>query len=933
MNRYRHYSSVVAGSLLLISTAGQPSFALAADSVAQQSIPLTSRSIVGTIVDKSDKLPLPGVVVKLVGTSLGVVTDQSGRYRIDNVPSDSVVISVSYIGYVSEEYKVSMSQQKTTVFNISLSPGLIVGQEVVVVGEQLKGQAKAINQQIKSDNITNVIAADQIGKFPDDNAGDALKRIPGISVFNDQGEARFAHIRGTEPRFNSVMINGERIPSAEAESRTVQLDLVPADMLQTIEVNKTLTPDMDADAIGGSVNLITMTPGERRISITAGGGSNLIDGAGGAKSKLSGVYGNRFFDGKLGVMIAGSYEDNNFGSDDIEAEWKRSKSNGQMNLDTQEVRTYDIERLRKSLSTTLDYRFNENHILKFSGLSNWRKDWEQRFRTTYTGLLDDDNDYLDKGEIRMQNKGGTYKDARLEDQRMMSYSLSGEHHFDKLEVDWQAAYSKASEDRPNERYIEIREKKQPFTVDVSDPGKPQVIMDASSGISPLGDWELKSLTEEHQYTEDIDKAFGLDFKYDLTEKLKLKVGGKYRQKEKKRDNDYYEYTPVDEDSFMNEVYNNLFSPSKEHYLPGNQYVVGSYVDPSFLGNLELNNAAEFDKEADLAELAGNFKAKEDVKAAYGMFTWDATDKLRLIGGVRMEHTSSQYEAFIYDDDQDTLIPVHGAHEDYTNVLPHLSLRYKLDNVTNVRLAYTHSLARPNYFDLAPYRQIMVDDEEIYLGNPSLDATLSKNFDIAIDRYLGSVSLVSIGYFHKSISDFIVTRKSQDPATGYDLYQPVNGGDGTINGIEASAQFQLPFLKGLGLYLNYTYTGSKIGNFNIEGRDGDDLPLPGSPEHTFNASVSYETGPLGLRLSGNYHSDFIDSEEGAIGENEWEDRYYDSSFVLDFNATYRFSKQVQMFFEISNLTNQPMRFYQGEKEYVAQEEWYDRRFMLGMKMDF
>ncbi len=933
MNRYHPYSSAVAGSLLLLATAAQPSVASAADSATQTSIPSTSRSIVGTIVDKNDKLPLPGVAVRVKGTSLGAVTDQSGRYRIDNIGSDSVVISVSYIGYVGEEYPVSMNRLKSAILNISLTPGLVVGQEIVVVGEQLKGQAKAINQQIKSDNITNVIAADQIGKFPDDNAGDALKRIPGISVFNDQGEARFIHIRGTEPRFNSVMINGERIPSAEAETRTVQLDLVPADMLQTIEVNKTLTPDMDADAIGGSVNLITMAPSERRISITAGGGANLIEGSGGPRSKFSGVYGNRFMDGKLGVVVAGSYEDNHFGSDDIEAEWKRSGTTGQINLDSQQVRTYDIERLRKSLSTTLDYRFNENHTLKFSGISNWRNDWEQRYRTTYTSLLDDDNNYLDKGEIRMQNKGGTDKDARLEEQRMMSYSLGGEHHFGKLEVDWQAAYSKASQEKPNERYIDIREKKQPFTVDVSDPGKPLVIMDASSGIASGGDWKLKSLTEEHEYTEDIDKAFGLDFKYDLADRLKLKAGGKIRYKKKMSDNDYYEYTPVDEDAFMNEVYNHLYSPSKKHYLPGDQYVVGSYVDPAFLGNLDLNNATLFDKATALAELAGNYTAKEDVKAAYGMMTWDATDKLRLIGGVRMEHTSNQYDAFVYDADADTLTPVHGAREDYTNVLPHLSLRYKLDSVTNVRLAYTHSLARPNYFDLAPYRQILADDEEIYVGNPSLKATLSKNFDIMIDRYLGSVSLVSIGYFHKSISDFIVTQKSTDPVTSYELYQPVNGGDGSINGLEASAQFQLPFLKGLGLYLNYTYTGSKIKHFNIEGRDGDDLPLPGSPKHTFNTSVSYETGPLGLRLLGNYHSDFIDSEEGAIGENAWEDRYYDSSFTLDFNGTYRFSKQAQMFFEISNLTNQPMRFYQGEKKYVAQEEWYDRRFMLGLKMDF
>src|SRR5690606_10798935 len=125
----------------------------------------------------------------------------------------------------------------------------------LVVVATRSGQAAALNQQKNSANVTNIVASDQIGRFPDANLGDALKRIPGVTIALDQGEARFGSIRGTEPRFNSVMVNGERVPSAEAEVREVQLDLIPADMVQAIEVNKTLTPEMDADAIGGSVNV------------------------------------------------------------------------------------------------------------------------------------------------------------------------------------------------------------------------------------------------------------------------------------------------------------------------------------------------------------------------------------------------------------------------------------------------------------------------------------------------------------------------------------------------------------------------------------------------------------------------------------------------------------------------------------------------------
>ncbi|NTU96440.1 MAG: TonB-dependent receptor [Chlorobiaceae bacterium] len=895
-------------------------------SAAETKTSQTSRNVItGQIVDRTDGLPLPGVSVSIKGSPLGAITDQSGSFRIGNISASSVVVAVSCLGYASAEYPLSLEQGSRRL-DIRLQPGVIMGREMVVVGEQFKGQAKALNQQKNSDNVTNVIAADQIGKFPDSNTGDALKRIPGITVFNDQGEARFGHIRGTEPRFNSVMVNGERVPSAEAEGRSFQLDLVPADMIQTIEVNKTLTPDMDADAIGGSVNLITKVPSGRRISITAAGGASLIDETGGGRSQFAGTYGDRFLDGKLGVVISGSCYDNNFGSDDIEAGWEKD-DDGNMQLDELDVRSYQIRRLRKSLSAGLDYRFSENHLIKFSAIGNWRQDWENRFSSKYKDLQETEV------ELVQQDKAGTDRNARLEDQQMLSFTLGGEHAFGKLSVDWQAAFAKASEDRPNERYIAFKANTEDHTTDISNPRKPFVTVgsDVSGGISGNGQWELDELTEEHQYTEDIDRNFSMNFKYDLTDALKLKFGGRIRDKEKTRDNEFFEYTPINEDDFNARVYNNLANLDKEHFLAGKKYKPGNFVSSGFIGSLDLESG-DFDKEVVLEELAGNFSAKEQIRAAYAMATWDVTDKLRLIGGLRLEHTSNEYDAFVYDDDDDTLTPVSGETKEYSNLLPHLHLRYKLDNSTNLRLSFTQSLARPDYFDLAPYRQLISDDEEIYIGNPALEPTRSNNFDFMVEHYLGTVGVLSAGLFHKDISDFIVTRKSEDADTGFDLFQPVNGGDGTINGVELAAQFNVPYVKGLGLYLNYTYTHSKISNFNIEGREDDNLSLPGSPEHCFNASISYETGPFAVRLSGNYHSDFIDSEEGSIGEESWEDRYYDSAFTLDLNGTWRLSKELQLFFEITNLTNQPMRFYQGSKEYVAQEEWYDRKFLVGLKAD-
>lgn len=920
----RKTRSIYTACLLAFLSGGVTGDVTAAETKTSQ----TARNVItGQIVDQTDGLPLPGVSVSIKGSSLGAITDQSGYFRIGNISATSVVVAVSCLGYTSAEYPLSLEEGLPRRLDIQLKPGFIMGREMVVIGEQFKGQAKALNQQKNNDNVTNVIAADQIGKFPDSNTGDALKRIPGITVFNDQGEARFALIRGTQPRFNSVMVNGERIPSAEADTRSIQLDLIPADMIQTIEVSKTLTPDMDADAIGGAVNLITKVPAGKRISLTVAGGANLIDETGGGRYQFAGTYADRFLEGKLGMIISGSYYDNNFGSDDLEAEWK--KTGDETLLDKLDIRTYKIRRLRKSLSTGFDYRFNENHVITFNAIGNWRQDWENRYSSKITKLSSG------KATITQQDKAGVDRNARLEDQNMTAFNLGGDHNFGKLSIDWHAAYAKASEDRPNERYISAYTKTKNFTTDISNPRKPFVNFTDTTvrnGISDSGVWEFNELTEEHQYTEDIDRNFALNLKYDLSDALKLKFGGRIRDKHKMRDNDFYAYTPVDEDAFMAKVYNNLANLDKPHYLPGSKYQPGNFISSSFVGSLDLDDPTKFNKKQALEEMAANFSAKEQINAAYAMATWDATDKLRLIGGLRLEHTRNEYDAFVYDADDDTLIPVSGEPKEYSNLQPHLHLRYKLNDQTNIRLAYTHSLARPNYFDLAPYRQVLSGDEEIYIGNPSLKPTLSKNVDFMVERYLGTVGVLSAGIFHKDVSDFIVTKRTVDDDTGFDLFQPVNGGDGSINGVELAAQFNVPYVKGLGLYMNYTYTHSKITNFNIEGRENDDLPLPGSPKHCFNASLSYETGPFSVRLSGNYHSDFIDSEEGSIGEESWKDRYYDSAFTLDLNGTYRLSKQLQLFFEITNLTNQPMRFYQGSKEYVAQEEWYDRKFLVGLKAD-
>ena len=245
-------------------------------------------SIVGQVTDANSEQPLPGANVVVEGTTIGTATDADGRYRLPELSAGTVQLVVSYIGYAEQTVSVTVSGGETARQNIALQPMSFTGEEVVVLGVRAQGQAKALSQQKNAANITNVVAADQIGRFPDASAPDALQRVPGIGVQRDQGEGRFIQIRGGAPQLTTVTFNGERIPSPEGDVRQIALDAVPTDILQSIEVSKAITPDMDADAVGGAVNLVTRRAPERStFSVEGAGGYGNIRQQGSLKSSLT----------------------------------------------------------------------------------------------------------------------------------------------------------------------------------------------------------------------------------------------------------------------------------------------------------------------------------------------------------------------------------------------------------------------------------------------------------------------------------------------------------------------------------------------------------------------------------------------------------------------------------------------------------------------
>ncbi|WP_396183008.1 TonB-dependent receptor [Flavobacterium sp.] len=915
--------------------------------------------ITGKVTESEQGFSLPGATVKLNAGNRYAISNQNGVFEFLNVPMGTFEIEITYIGYQPQKQTVTVESSKNVSINFVLVPGNDELTEVVIIGDRLRGQAKAINQQKTNKNITNVISSDQVGRFPDANIGDALKRVPGITMQNDQGEARNIIVRGIAPALNSVTLNGDRIPSAEGDNRNVQMDLIPADMISTIEVNKTLTSDMDADAIGGSVNLITRaTPNGPRVSATLAGGYSPIRDKGNYTAGF--VLGNRFLDKKLGVVFSASYNNNNFGSDNVEGVWVEGEKN-QVYMEEYDVRKYDVQRVRNSFALATDYKFNENNSIYVNAMYNFRDDYENRYRTRFRGIdpvYDANDDIIGfEGDVRRQTKGGIAdnKDARLERQVVQNYAMGGEHLLSsKLDMDWAVNYAQASEDRPGERYIEYQNRGLDINQDLSDTRFPLL---TSPDADVAEDFEFRTLSENDNYTEESELGLKLNFRLPFSviadQKGRIRFGGRARIKDKSRDNTFFEYEPITEFGNLNAIPTSFYGG--EDWQAGSQYVPGTFASNSFLGGLDLNNAALFDKEDIPSEyLALNYKAKEDIYATYIRWDQDFNANLSMIVGVRVENTYINYSANYVEDEEDLVGEVNNTNS-YTNVLPSLAFKYNGKNNWVYRAAFTTSLARPNYYDLAPFISVIPDDDsEIVAGNPNLKATYAYNFDLMVEKYYKSVGLLSGGVFYKNLNDFIYTYRDNQYTNvefatdfpgqpnpipeinpgNWGLTQQRNGESVDVYGFEVSLQRQLDFIpgtffKGLGVYLNYTFTESDAkGITNSDGEERTDVPLPGTAPHMFNGSLSWENKRFSARISLNYAADYLDE----LGGDAFDDRYYDEQLFLDANASYKITDKIRIFAEANNLTNQPLRYYQGIASRTMQMEYYQARYNFGLKFD-
>jgi TonB-dependent receptor len=882
----------------------------------------TGQSVVrGYVVDAINTGRLSGASIKVLGSTKGAVANEEGYFELFTQPG-KVQLQISYLGYRDTTLILDVAADRVSTIRVILSSGAPQLTSVLISG-YLQGQAKALNQQRNADNIKNVVSADQIGRFPDPNAAEALQRVPGVNIERDQGEGRYVLIRGLAPQFTNISVNGEQIPSPEADVRYVALDVIPSDQLASIEVSKSLTPDMDGDAVGGSVNLITRMAqsAKPRINGSLVGGYNALMNKPNLQGQLQ--FDQRFGQKQqLGVMVNGNYYHNHLGSDN----WEQSPDDNEV-----ELRDYELIRTRMGLSSTIDYRFNDRNEIYFRSL--YSKFTDREWRRRYVFIPNDD-------EIRKLTKD------RFESQSVMTFNLGGRHTFKSFYLNYEGQYSDAEQNTPYDHEARFTSE-QSSSISFSGPDYP--IIDAP-GFQDNSQYEFDEVSYGSSLAKDrnITGKFEIGIPYTMKNSSGLvKFGGKYRGKKKSYiiTQDVYEAN-----GGVPTLDNFDEAPIKDEFLEG-RYDMGRPLYMSAFNQYFNANPGLFELDVEaksIDEALEAYDAEENVMAAFAMARHQFR-KLMILGGVRYERTSVNYNSkdVVIDGSGDLseIVPVSGT-SNYDFVLPQFQARYQLGEYTNLRAAATYSYARPNFSEIIPAQEINIEDNVATLGNAALKPTGSLNLDLMIEKYFSNVGVVSAGIFHKSLNDFIYRRVQFNvpyPSTGtpivpsIDVVQAQNGNDAQLTGIELVFQRKLSFLPGFlkyfNIYSNYTYTHSKA---TIQSRDASSnkpnateiIRLPGQAMHVGNVALAYETSKLLVRIAANFNGEYL----SEVGGSPDQDLYVNRRLQLDLNASYSINTRFRVFAEFLNLTNQPYESYFGNKDVTAQREFYSWWTRLGLKFD-
>lgn len=918
-------------------------------------------AIAGTVTDGSGGV-LKGAQVSLEDKGFNVVTDVEGQFLLNDIDPGSYTVNITYVGFSPYTQTVVVQPGKTVNIDVRLevqSQSL----QVLVTAARPSAEAAAINEERTANNIVQVLPANVIRSLPNANMADALGRLPGVTLERDEGEGKYVQVRGTEPRLTNTTVDGVNVPSPEPGVRQIKFDAIPADIVESVQINKTLQANMDGDGIGGSVNLITKTASERPTMTFSemGGYTPIIGGRG--LTETSSTIGKRFGAQKrFGAIIGGSYDWNGRGIDDVEPVPDiATLSNGSTMryFESHDIREYLYYRSRWGLAGSADYKLREGSDIYFRWLYSDFKNYGDRTvysvmdNTTGIKLLDSNGCATDSNGVTIQPCTGTPSfntSTRRPDITIGSLLLGGTHVLTTTWYTWNLSVSRSS-------FTNVSPGQANFTSTLGssscqyEPGKttdiylPQWTPSCFAEAYNTSNYVLDHITNDHGHSAQLNLAFdaAMAKRYHLGSHLStIEFGGKFRNAHK-----------------FDDTYSNRLDPlvaiplSKfpsrfaNHNFYSGAYKVGP--NPGYQDVIAYANAnpSLFTRSSSQGIDPANFDLIEKVSAGYVMNTINFAHGVRFVAGVRFEGTNLTTVSF--DNQTNTLSDK--ASGSYLSVLPSASIRFSLKPNTFLRLVYARAISRPDPQDIAQAVTFTTTGSPgslkntASLGNPSLKAETGDNFDVLFEHYLNPFGMFSAGFFYKKLSDPIITttyvlnnfQPSPVAPTGtYTVTQPTNSGSAWITGLEASYIQHLSFLpgklRGLGISANYSYTASRANG--LPGRSDHPRMLRDAP-NTWNISPTYDLGRFSVRAGLSYNQANIYSynvQDGTPGgiTGPFGDVYFYSHLQVDAQGSIRLAHGLSFTMSGLNLTNEVFGFYQGSPQYMIQREYYKPSVAFGFR---
>lgn len=917
--------------------------------------------VTGRVINQATQAPLSGASVVLEADPRhATITGSDGTYRLANVPAGRQTLLVDYTGLETGRIETNVLADARTVADVQLSSG-IYQLEAFSVSAVREGQASAINQQRMAPNVQNVVSTDAFGNVADTNVGNLLVKLPAITPVRDEAEVFRVSVRGINPDLNSVSVDGTLLAGATTRGtdRSFEVDKVSTNSIESIEVIKSPTPDMDADSIGGKINLRTKSALDRKgrsFNYTLGANTYIERGRSHPSASL--VYADTLgAERRLGVTLSASFNRTFSPRSAVRLGYRNPTFTAPAVIDDFQHAEDDIRLDRTGAGAKFEYRLSDSTRLFLNSMYNNFKDvmrqHKYRVRLTNNGQVLQVDDLVEEfrngqAEYEMESRTRTVKTGMVQ--------IGGRTDLNALQLDYDISTSRSSGNEKRED-LSLRINGVGYRVDLTNrlhfPGFTQL---SGPDVSNYDNAFTDFMDQKDFLAWDRVTAGQFNAKHEFATALPtyLKTGLRYRSQEKKQDRNQNRWTYVGPDRVrgtnpatgINDDNLNRFRDDGHRYSP----VDGRYPRPVWPNwdamHQERRDRPElfaFDANRSLENaLKDDTTAGEDIYAAYLMGNVKVS-RLNVLAGVRVERTETHGDSPVQDRSKSAIADRFGTRKkvegSYTNTFPGVHLRYEVMPRLLLRASASTSIGRPNFGQLIPGTDIDLVNSIVRQNNPSLKPQFSDNYDLSAEYYSRNVGLLSAGVFRKNITGFAFNRETiigggsgngfDGEYEGFTLRTRTNGGWARVDGLELNYQQQLTFLpgflNGFGVYSNATFLKTE-GTY-----DGTVVltDIAGFVKRTGNIGLSYIKHGFTIRTSLNY----VGRNLSSYNTDPARRQYLEPRSTVDFSIKYAYRPALQFFADVTNVFNEKSYHYIGVGYRPVNTQVYGARLTTGIAGSF